>query len=167
METFQAYKTLNTTIFKHKNTALTIEDWELFLNVIHLPILDKYIPISRIPSELVIFFDLYWYYPGSCYFPGPARDNLLKKCGVKADCGDPWTLVTVGRHSAEPPKDWYIVLFPHISEEESPLRYHNTTRAKGKSAVKLLPKGWITQVENQGTYQLGNSVDEPSLSESV
>ena len=76
-------------------------------------------------------------------------------------------LVTVGRHSVEPPQDWYIVLFLHVSEEESPLRYRNTARAKGTSAVRLLPKGWITQVENQGNYQLGNSVDEPPLSESA
>ena len=76
-------------------------------------------------------------------------------------------LVAVGRHSVEPPQDWYIVLFLHVSEEESPLRYRNTARAKGTSAVRLLPKGWITQVENQGNYQLGNSVDEPPLSESA
>ena len=39
-------------------------------------------------------------------------------------------------------------------------------------AVRLLPKGCATQVENQGNYRLGNSVDqsnvqEPSLSESA
>ncbi len=32
-----------------------------------------------------------------------------------------------------------------------------------------MPKGWVTQVENQGNYKLGNSVDEPEplLSESA
>ena len=76
-------------------------------------------------------------------------------------------LVAVGRHSVEPPQDWYIVLFLRMSEEESSLRYHNTARARGTSAVRLLPKGSIILVENQGNYQLGNSVDELSLSESA
>ena len=61
-------------------------------------------------------------------------------------------LVAVGRYSAEPLQDWYIILFPNISEDESPLRYRSTVRAKGPSAVRLLPKGWITQVEQQGNY---------------
>ena len=28
-------------------------------------------------------------------------------------------------------------------------------------AVRLLPKGWVTQVENQGNYKLGNLVNAP------
>ena len=96
----------------------------------------------------------------------------MKKCGVKVNHGDSWTLVTVGRHSAEPPQDWYIVLFPNIEEEESLLRYHSTVRDRRLAAVRLLPKGWVTQVENQGNYKLGNLVDtpyelKPSLSESA
>ncbi len=88
---------------------------------------------------------------------------MFTNCGAKSDHGDPWTLVAVGRHSAEPPQDWYIVLFLHMSEEDSPLRHRDTARAKGMSAVKLLPRGWVTQVEYQGNYQLGNSADKPEL----
>ncbi len=153
VETFQGYGTLDTDNFKYKNTTLTIEDWEFFLDVIHLPILNKYIPIDRIPSESEELFDLYWYHLGSCYFPGPARENLWERCGVKLDHSDPRMLVAVGRYSAEPPQDWYIILFLNISEDKSPLRYYSTVRAKGPSAVRLLPKGWITQVEYQGNYQ--------------
>ncbi len=88
---------------------------------------------------------------------------MLTTCRVKSDHGDPWILVAVGRHSAEPPQDWYIALFPHISEDESLLQYHDTVRVRGTAALKLLPKGWVTQVENQGNYKLGNSVDKPEL----
>ncbi len=167
VEIFQGYGTLDANNFEYKNTSLTIEDWEFFLDIIHLLILNKYILIDQIPSESKELFDLYWYHPGSCYFPGPARENLWEKCGVKSDHSDPWTLVTGGRYSAEPPQDWYIVLFPNISEDKSLLRYHSTVRARGPSAVRLLPKGWITQVKNLGNYQIGNSVDEPLLSESA
>ncbi len=153
--------------FEYKNTTLIIEDWEFFLDVIHLPILNKYIPIDQLPNELEELFDLYWYHPGSCYFPGPARENLWEKCGVKLDHMDLWTLVTVGRYSAEPPHNWYIVLFPNVSKDESLLRYHSAVRAKGPSAVRLLPKGWISQVEHLGNYRIGNSVDTTLLSESA
>ncbi len=73
---------------------------------------------------------------------------MWEKCGVKLDCTDLQTLVTVGRYSVEPPHDWYIVLFPKVSKDESPLRYHNAVRAKGPSAVRLLLRGWISQVEH-------------------
>ena len=154
VEMFQGYGTLDADNFDFKNTALSIEDWEFFLDIIYLPIINKYILINRIPTESEELFDLYCYYPGSCYFPGPARENLFANCGVKSDHGDPWTLVAVGRHSAEAPQDWYTVLFSHVSEEDSPLRHCDTARANGMSAVKLLPRGWVTQVENQGNYQL-------------
>ena len=92
---------------------------------------------------------------------------MWEKCGVKLDCTDLQTLVAVGRYSAEPPHDWYIVLFPNVSKDESPLRYHSAVRVKGPSSVRLLPKGWISQVEHLGNYQIGNSVDVTLLSESA
>ena len=46
VETFQGYRTLDTNNFEYKNITLTIEDWEFFLDIIHLPILNKYIPIG-------------------------------------------------------------------------------------------------------------------------
>ena len=46
IEMFQGYRTLDADNFEYKNTALMIEDWEFFLDVIHLPILNKYIPIN-------------------------------------------------------------------------------------------------------------------------
>ena len=126
VETFQGYRTLDADNFDFKSTAINREDWEFFLDITYLPILNKYILINQILAEAEKVFDLYWYHPGSCYFPGPAREKLWKKCGVKVDHGDSWTLVPVGRHSAEPPQDWYVVLFPNVEEVESLLRYHAT-----------------------------------------
>ncbi len=100
VEMFQGYRTLDADNFDFKLMALTREDWEFFLDITYLPVLKKYIPINQILAEAEGLFDLYWYHPGSCYFPGPAQENLWTKCGVEADCGDPQTLVRVGRHSA-------------------------------------------------------------------
>ncbi len=72
VETFQGYGTLDADNFNYKHTALPREDWEFFLDIIYLPIINKYIPINRISTEAEEVFDLYWYHPGSCYFPGPA-----------------------------------------------------------------------------------------------
>ncbi len=69
----------------------------------------------------------------------------------------------MGQHSTELPKDWYLVLFPNVDEvdeNESPLKFQPTVRDKRLAVVRLLPKGWATQVENQGNYKLGNSVDQ-------
>ncbi len=46
VEMFQGYGTLDADNFDFKNTALSIEDWEFFLDVIYLLILNKYIPIN-------------------------------------------------------------------------------------------------------------------------
>ncbi len=71
VETFQRYGTLDIDNFDYKSTALNRDDWEFFLDISYFPILNKYIPINQISAEAEKVFDLYWYYPGSCYFPGP------------------------------------------------------------------------------------------------
>ena len=97
VEMFQGYGTLDEDHFEYKLTTLDREDWEFFLNLYYLPQIDKYIPINQIPSEAEAeALDLYWYHPGSHYYPRPITDNLLKKCEVKVDHGDPRTLVPVG-----------------------------------------------------------------------
>ncbi len=72
VETFQGYGTLDADNFDYKHTSLTREDWEFFLDIIYLLIINEYIPINQILTKAEELFDLYWYHPGSCYFPGPA-----------------------------------------------------------------------------------------------
>ena len=59
VEMFQGYRTLDADNFDYKHTALTREDWEFFLDIIYLPIINKYIPINWILTEAEELFDLF------------------------------------------------------------------------------------------------------------
>ncbi len=121
-----------------------------------LPIIGSYIPVKRLAEKVEEALNLYWYHPGNCYKPGPITESFLEKFQVKLDCGNSRTLVGRGRQSEQPPKDWYITVFPHILPDDSPLSFRGIVCT---NKVQYLPNGWLSQVEECSDYNLGRSVD--------